>query len=279
MPLAPPITYSYGPPHHPGGYPYYQWPMPQPVEYISDIKPDDVLSGRGGATNSHSGNRSFRSLVKRYQEQYLRAKKRDKPAVASLIVEAIRVKHGRFLRRIDTTRQGQVLWIDIGDDRAREKTCQALREGAPALRRKRKSSSVDEEDTKQSDYKETDAGLSSSSSIERTASGEQGGARARPLRTPFDTESSGIDARGVGAGDGPIMIKPSPRLMRRRILKTISVDHLEAHDRELYLRDFLPPNPAIRRKPTTSYFIHASTQICDSSERNESTSPWPVVQV
>ena len=73
-----------------------------------------------GATNSHSGNRAFRSLVKQYQDKYLQAKKRDKPAVASIVVEKIREKGGRFLRRVDATPQGQVLYIDIGDDRARE---------------------------------------------------------------------------------------------------------------------------------------------------------------
>lgn len=45
--------------------------------------PHNVVNFLGGATNSHSGNRSFRTLVKRYQDQYLHAKKREKPAVAS----------------------------------------------------------------------------------------------------------------------------------------------------------------------------------------------------
>ena len=41
------------PPPHPGypGPPYYQWAPP--LEMITNIKPTDVLSGRGGATNSH----------------------------------------------------------------------------------------------------------------------------------------------------------------------------------------------------------------------------------
>jgi hypothetical protein len=67
----------------------------------------------GGATNSHSGNRAFRALVKDHQKRYLLAKKRDKPSVASIVVELIR----------DTNHQGQVRWVDIGDERAREKTC------------------------------------------------------------------------------------------------------------------------------------------------------------
>jgi hypothetical protein len=126
-------------------------PPPAVVEYVTELGPHDVLSGRGGATNSYRGNRAFRTLVKEYQEQYLRAKKRDKPAVASLIVEAIRQRGGRFLRRESIPHRrhsadgnsnsaggSTIQWVDIGDDRAREKTCQALREGAPELRRQGK---------------------------------------------------------------------------------------------------------------------------------------------
>jgi hypothetical protein len=83
----------------------------------------------GGATNSHSGNRAFRALVKDHQKRYLQAKKRDKPSVASIVVELIRNKGGRFLRRYDTNHHGQVLWVDIGDERAREKTCRKFING------------------------------------------------------------------------------------------------------------------------------------------------------
>jgi hypothetical protein len=130
-----------------------------PVEYITNIQSSDVLCGRGGATNSHSGNRSFRSLVKRHQDKYLKAKKRDKPGVAACIVDLIRSRGGRFLRRHDDHCSSgggggggphhHVLWVDIGNERAREKTCQALREGAPELRRRRSrgaSSESSEED-------------------------------------------------------------------------------------------------------------------------------------
>merc|ERR1711862_272658 len=68
---------------------------------------------------------------------YLNAKKREKPAVAAIIVNEIRRNGGRFLKRCDVD-QGEILWIDIGDMRAREKTCQALLEGAPAIRRQQK---------------------------------------------------------------------------------------------------------------------------------------------
>ena len=41
------------PTYHPGYYQNYMWSQPPPVELISNINPTDVLSGRGGATNSH----------------------------------------------------------------------------------------------------------------------------------------------------------------------------------------------------------------------------------
>lgn len=77
--------FFYGIPPHVTPSPSHGYPMYGVVgDWVTDILPNDVLSGRGGATNSHSGNRAFRSLVKDYQDQYLKAKKRDKPAVASI---------------------------------------------------------------------------------------------------------------------------------------------------------------------------------------------------
>ena len=101
--------------------------------YIRQINNNDVLCGRGGATNSHIGNRSFRSLVKEYKDKYLRAKKKEKPAVAGEIVDKIRSLDppGRFLKKD----RDSGYWLDIGDIRAKEKTSQALREGAPAIRK------------------------------------------------------------------------------------------------------------------------------------------------
>jgi hypothetical protein len=91
----------------------------------TDINTNDVLCGRGGATNNHDGNRRFRSTVTEYQPEYLEARKKDKAVIARRIVRIIRERGGRFLRRDDSTGQ----WIDVGDKKAVEKTSQALREG------------------------------------------------------------------------------------------------------------------------------------------------------
>lgn len=108
-----------------------------PVDRSSDddivVQPNDVLCGRGGETNHHPGNIKYRSLVKAYQKLYLLAKRRDKPKIAQCIVVSVRGVNGRFLKRTKNATKGNV-WVDVGNVKAREKTSQALREGAPNLR-------------------------------------------------------------------------------------------------------------------------------------------------
>mmetsp|Transcript_30210 Transcript_30210/g.46254 ORF Transcript_30210/g.46254 Transcript_30210/m.46254 type:complete len:577 (+) Transcript_30210:183-1913(+) len=104
-----------------------------PMKDIRSPHPNDVLCGRGGGTNNHAGNEKFRDLVNQQKVLYLHSSKRDKPMVSRRIVQAVRaqVPPGRFLQKDETTS----LWYDIGDQKAREKTSQALREGAPEIRR------------------------------------------------------------------------------------------------------------------------------------------------
>jgi hypothetical protein len=110
---------------------------PEWADYpLKDIEgpphPNDVLCGRGGGSNNHPGNESFRSLVNEVKLPYVNCSKLEKPLIARRVVEAVRnqTPPGRFLQRDGKTG----LWNDIGDGRAREKTSQALREGAPVLR-------------------------------------------------------------------------------------------------------------------------------------------------
>jgi hypothetical protein len=254
----PPGAFPYGRPLGPPPGIAYFWPPPvAQTEYITRIHPEDVLSGRGGATNSHSGNREFRRLVKAYQEEYLRAKKRDKPAVASVIVDQIREKGGRFLRRCDTDSQGQVMYVDIGDVRAREKTCQALREGAPEIRRKKKDPSSDESDGKlkvtESLTKESEPTLSSStSSVDASSPKGDSAFQFRAIRAKMTSEDDldyEQEQKGGQGSDGPIVIRPWSRLFHRRArVEPIPLDQLSSEDRDLYLRDFLPPCPQIRKR-------------------------------
>ena len=94
--------------------------------------------GRGANISNFVGNLRWRDLVKAKKEEYVRLPKSKRGALSETIVRQVRNLEppGRFLQRDPTTG----LWFDIGDQKATEKTAQALREGAPSLRRKMKSS-------------------------------------------------------------------------------------------------------------------------------------------
>lgn len=99
---------------------------------------NDVLCGRGGWINSHPGNERFRNLVKNRNREYFEARfKREKRRIASSIVSEIHALNppGRFLTK--DLRSGH--WVNIGKEKAREKTAQALRENLPAIRAKEKA--------------------------------------------------------------------------------------------------------------------------------------------
>jgi hypothetical protein len=82
-------------------------------------------------TNVHPGNRNFRDMINMHRRTYLKARKNDKPAISRAIVRSIRETGGKFLRKDEKSG----LWYEIGDDAAREKTSQALRQRAPEMRR------------------------------------------------------------------------------------------------------------------------------------------------
>lgn len=102
----------------------------------SALQPNDIVCGRGAPIESHPGNQLLRELIKEYQISYLLCTRRsEKPRIAIELLEAIRCRGGRFVRRNKTT--GRTFsWHEIGEKAAYEKVCQYLRDsGAPKLRR------------------------------------------------------------------------------------------------------------------------------------------------
>ena len=94
---------------------------------------NDVLCGRGGTINSHPGNEQYRSMVDSKKRVYVTARfKREKRLIATSIVEQIRSMDppGRFLQKDMNSKT----WVDIGVEKSREKTSQALRENARDVR-------------------------------------------------------------------------------------------------------------------------------------------------
>jgi hypothetical protein len=100
-----------------------------PLTGIAEPGANDVLCGRGGASNNHIGNRRFRMLVNEHRMRYKSSCKLDKPKVAREIMMIWRnqTPPGRFLCKVAGTK----LWDDVGDQKAREKASQCLRERDP----------------------------------------------------------------------------------------------------------------------------------------------------
>lgn len=97
---------------------------------ITQVNEDDVLCGRGGYTTRHPGNVKYRMLVSQQQLRYLEAHRLRKAEIAREIVDMTRSRGGRFL----TKNADGKTWYDVGDEKAREKTSQALREGVSQRR-------------------------------------------------------------------------------------------------------------------------------------------------
>jgi len=101
---------------------------------VAEPNMNDVLSGRGGRINAHPGNVQFRDLVRQYRTSYLSAdtKKLDKVKIAAKIVHIVRSMDppGRFLKE---EKKGG--WVEIGDEKARKKAGQAMREKAEEVRK------------------------------------------------------------------------------------------------------------------------------------------------
>lgn len=240
----------------------------------------DVLCGRGGATNSHPGNRKFRSIVAAHRESYLAAKKKDKPSYAQYVVGLVRNQSPsakcRFLKKDANSDK----WYDIGDEKAREKVAQALREGAAQLRRSKRRERDDG-----SDDSSTSCGSSGASS-DNQADGNKKCKRSiveievvEIVKNESDRLSAQMESVNPsivsleGRDDAedsphppppsvseeeseqssipltPISIRPDQKLTLKKSPSFANVDDLSTSDRVLYLREFLPPHSQAQRGP------------------------------
>jgi len=100
-----------------------------PTTGITNPGGNDVLYGRGGGTNAHPGNIKFRKLAAAHKLRYHAASRYNKPSVAREVVKEWRTMNppGRFLTKTDPNLY-PVVWHDVGDEKAREKASQCLRE-------------------------------------------------------------------------------------------------------------------------------------------------------
>jgi len=108
-------------------------PDPKAKSCIEKPGPNDVMTGRGGGTNSHPGNIKFRRIVEDKKSTYQASSTKEKTDLTKEVVADWRALDppGRFLERNSETG----LWDDIGDSLARVK-CSQLFRGKKSEKRK-----------------------------------------------------------------------------------------------------------------------------------------------
>lgn len=104
-----------------------------PVVYPTEIRPPDVLLGRGGTSNRNLGNLYFRQLIAYYRDSYNALRKGMKGQLARNICNYVRCSGGRFLEKRNHHHHHhrtnhENCWYECGDERAQAKCAQALRE-------------------------------------------------------------------------------------------------------------------------------------------------------
>lgn len=112
---------------------------PLRTSYIFRLRPYDVLCGRGVPNKVGQGNKFFKELVRKDQLEYISCRRNEKPPIATNIIEIVRSRGGRFLRRVRVTEPGahdRYGWTELAENRIYEKVCQALRDGAPQIRQR-----------------------------------------------------------------------------------------------------------------------------------------------
>eukprot|EP00567_Pseudictyota_dubia_P017513 CAMPEP_0197452376 /NCGR_PEP_ID=MMETSP1175-20131217/31901_1 /TAXON_ID=1003142 /ORGANISM="Triceratium dubium, Strain CCMP147" /LENGTH=192 /DNA_ID=CAMNT_0042985361 /DNA_START=32 /DNA_END=610 /DNA_ORIENTATION=+ len=113
--------------------------------------PIDVICGRGKKSKDHAGNARFHSTIRKHKDAYRAANTKDEKKMISLTaLQELRSRSSsgdepsRFLKLTSNDE-----WVDIGDNAAREKISQALREAInqrpPPVRPKKAARKIDEE--------------------------------------------------------------------------------------------------------------------------------------
>jgi hypothetical protein len=85
----------------------------------------DVIFGKGKPFQMHSGNRRMHRIASMHKTDYNMSSKPEKKLIADMVLQ--RIKNGgiepvQFLKRVD----GE-LWVEVGDDEARQKVGRVLR--------------------------------------------------------------------------------------------------------------------------------------------------------
>jgi hypothetical protein len=106
--------------------------VPEKKEYVEPM-PLDILSGRGGKSNHHHGNKRYREEVENLKEWYNNIDSKDsKTDLSQCLVDYVQSYGARFLEQDDHG------WYIVDNITARRKASQALRENTDPDKRRAK---------------------------------------------------------------------------------------------------------------------------------------------
>jgi hypothetical protein len=103
---------------------------------VTQLRPYDVLFGRGSGPNDHEGNIRFRQIVADRKAEYMATNHRmTKAKIAKEIVDQVFASYGRFMKKVEQAELRVLgmpdtadVWQVVGDDTVMEKAKQALRQ-------------------------------------------------------------------------------------------------------------------------------------------------------
>ncbi len=154
-------------------------------------------------------------LVAANKQLYITLPKRQKMLLSRSIVNAVRSQNppGRFLQKDGKTK----LWFDVGDQRAQEKTSQALREGAPDIRKKVAAAKASVGSTDSATPPATTSGEISNSGAKSHGVGKSQipGTSSGGDRKHESTDASSIMPPAPDTSDGLLDPIPAPEIQQR----------------------------------------------------------------
>jgi hypothetical protein len=113
-----------------------RWRDPATKKYVIPKK-EDVLLGRGGRSNNHTGNKFYRKRILNEQRNYQALPNSEKGKFSRMIVDWVHKEcSGRFLKKDEHG------WFEVTLERAYSKVSQALREDHSVEGKKRKKYKV-----------------------------------------------------------------------------------------------------------------------------------------
>lgn len=193
----------------------------------------DVINGKGQGVQRHRGNVFFRRFISAHKRTYAQAPKTDKKKISKGVVTTMRRFGARFLEYDIRTR----CYHDIGDERAVEKTIQALREKQPEIRKELAIEIAQgTEDNTSPDTSTEESCVNFSMKIMQSLSKEEGGYSLReqimmaqdqfpPQRLPTPTPTTQAPSPKIYNFPRPLPPLPTIRSLREILGEDDRYDH------------------------------------------------------